>query len=71
MSKYWDKEFTSVSVNTLWPKITIPLPKYQEQGDYKLPEDMGKAACKILKTDPFLRPDDFGQNGPRIDHLAF
>lgn len=52
MSKYWDKEFTSVSVNTLWPKITVPLPKYQEKGDYKLPEYMGKAACKILKTDP-------------------
>ena len=52
MSKYWDKEFPNVSVNTLWPKITIPLPKYQEKGDYKLPEDMAKAACKIFKTDP-------------------
>ena len=26
--------------------------KYQEKGDYKLPEDMAKAACKIFKTDP-------------------
>jgi NAD(P)-dependent dehydrogenase (short-subunit alcohol dehydrogenase family) len=52
MSKYWDKEFPNVSVNTLWPKITIPLPKYQEKGDYKLPEEMAKAACKIFKTDP-------------------
>jgi len=52
MSKYWDREFHNVSVNTLWPKITVPLPKYQEKGDYNLAEDMGKAACKIFKTDP-------------------
>jgi NAD(P)-dependent dehydrogenase (short-subunit alcohol dehydrogenase family) len=52
MSKYWDKEFSNISVNTMWPKISVPLPKYQEKGDYKLPEDMAKAMCKIFKTDP-------------------
>ena len=52
MSKYWDKEFSKVSVNTLWPKITVPLPKYQEKGDYRLAEEMAKATCRIFKTNP-------------------
>ena len=52
MSKYWDREFTNVSVNTVWPKISVPLPKYKDRGSYILAEEMAKATCKIFKTDP-------------------
>ena len=35
---------------------------------------MNRFEVLIVWSDPsdtFLRPDDFGQNGPRIDHLTF
>ena len=59
MSRFWNKEFPEVSVNTLWPRTTIDTAPVRNLLGGKemviisrLPDIMGDAASHIFKTDP-------------------
>lgn len=59
MSKFWDKEFPNVAVNTLWPRTTIATaPVRNLLGGEEMinisrtPDIMGDAATHIIKADP-------------------
>lgn len=59
MSRFWNKEFPEVSVNTLWPRTTIDTAPVrnllggEEMANIsRLPDIMGDAASHIFKTDP-------------------
>ena len=59
MSKYWDKEFPNVGINTLWPRTTIATaPVKNLLGGEEMinisrkPEIMSDAASYILRADP-------------------
>lgn len=61
MSKFWDKEFPNISVNTLWPRTTIDTaPVRNLLGGKKMSnisrksDIMGDAAKHILASDPLL-----------------
>ena len=61
ISKYWDKEFPNIGVNTLWPRTTIATAPVKNLlgGDEMInisrkPEIMGDAASYILRADPKL-----------------
>jgi citronellol/citronellal dehydrogenase len=61
ISKYWDKEFPNIGVNTLWPRTTIATaPVKNLLGGNEMinisrkPEIMGDAASYILRADPKL-----------------
>jgi len=59
MAKYWNKEFSNIAVNTLWPRTTINTAPVQnilggkEMVDISRTTDiMGDAARYILMSDP-------------------
>lgn len=59
MAKFWNKEFPSVGINTLWPRTTISTAPVKNLlgGDEMMnisrtPDIMGDAASIILKADP-------------------
>ena len=59
MSKFWDKEFTNVGVNTLWPRTTLNTAPVRNilGGDAmaqisRTPDIMGEAAKHIICADP-------------------
>ena len=61
MAKYWDKEFSNIGVNTLWPRTTIATAPVRNLlgGDEMInisrkPEIMSDAASYILRADPKL-----------------
>lgn len=59
MGKFWDKEFTNVGVNTLWPRTTLNTAPVRNilGGDAmaqisRTPDIMGEAAKHIICADP-------------------
>ena len=61
MAKFWNKEFSEVGVNTLWPRTTLDTAPVRNilGGDEmvnisRTPDIMGDAAMQIFKTDPMI-----------------
>lgn len=61
MAKFWNKEFSNIAVNTLWPRTTIdtaPVKNLLGGQDMvnisRRPDIMGDAASYILYSDPYL-----------------
>ncbi len=61
MAKYWNKEFTHIAVNTLWPRTTINTAPVQNllggeemMNISRTTDIMGNAAKHIFKSDPNL-----------------
>lgn len=59
MSKFWDKEFPGIGVNTLWPRTTVDtapvrniLGGEEMSNISRTPDIMGKAASHIFLADP-------------------
>ena len=59
MAKYWNKEFSNISVNTLWPRTTINTAPVQNilggkemMNISRTTDIMGDAARYILMSDP-------------------
>ena len=59
MSKFWDKEFPDIGVNTLWPRTTVDTAPVrnilggEEMANIsRTPDIMGKAASHIFLADP-------------------
>ena len=61
MAHYWNKEYPSVAVNTLWPRTTIDTaPVRNLLGGKEMvnisrtPDIVGDAAMHMFKTDPLI-----------------